>query len=136
MGVIATNIAGKQAIGFVEQILVKIPLISGLYDAIRQLSNVFLSNHSTVFRNVVVVNASESIYLIGFLVSDIEKISDTIKDDMVVVFVPTAPNPTTGFILLVPKGKIITLNLSIEDGIKMILSGGTVIPKFNNKNKL
>ena len=130
IGVIAQNIVGKKIIAWMDSSLQKIPVVKSVYSGIKQLSDVFLKDQKSSFKRVVMLEyPKEDCWVIGFVTSDfyIEIEADmSEKDSMVTVFVPTTPNPTSGFLLILPKSKIVDMNIDIEDAMKVIISGGIV----------
>ncbi|MEW5806650.1 MAG: DUF502 domain-containing protein [Acidobacteriota bacterium] len=131
LGVIASFYMGKRVFKLLEQRILKIPFIKGIYGASKQLLDAFSSTGKKAFRNVVVFEyPRKGIYSLGFLTSDrglvLEKFGE---DKMMAVFLPTTPNPTSGLFILVPRKDITFLDVSIEEGIKMIVSGGLVVPE-------
>ena len=137
IGVIAQNIVGKKIIAWMDSSLQKIPVVKSVYSGIKQLSDVFLKDQKSSFKRVVMLEyPKEDCWVIGFVTSDfyIEIEADmSEKDSMVTVFVPTTPNPTSGFLLILPKSKIVDMNIDIEDAMKVIISGGIVQPVSGKK---
>jgi uncharacterized membrane protein len=129
-GVSARNYIGKKLIEFGEQILQKIPILNGIYGTTKQITEGFAKSDKSVFRKVVLVEyPRKGIYSPGFLTG--ESPSGVIKKtgvQLLNVFVPTVPNPTTGFLIFVPEDQVIVLDLSVEDGFKLIISAGMIKP--------
>lgn len=132
IGIIAQNYFGKRLISWVDTSLSQIPIVKSVYSGIKQLADVFAMNKKSSFKRVVMLEYPKSnSWVIGFVTSDfILKVDGDIpeKDNMVTIFVPTTPNPTSGFLLIVPKSKVFDMNLDIEDAMKVIISGGLVQP--------
>ena len=120
-----------------ERILVKIPLFNKIYVAIKQISISLMPSEKNIFNRVVLVEfPRKGIYAIGFITSrDKNEVHEKLHEDIVNVFVPTTPNPTSGFLLFLPKDGFIPLDMSIEDGLKLVISGGAVNPVHITKNK-
>lgn len=137
IGVIAQNIVGKKIIAWMDVSLQKIPVVKSVYSGIKQLADVFLKDQKSSFKRVVMLEyPKENCWVIGFVTSDFYiKIDADIpeKNSMVTVFVPTTPNPTSGFLLILPKSKIVDTNIDIEDAMKVIISGGIVQPNDDKK---
>lgn len=130
IGLAANNLALKRLFSFWESLLFKIPLINKVYITIKQISNAFLGGKRHIFQSVVLIEyPRKGLYCLGFVTSPIQKrLQDKLPRDSngVNIFVPTTPNPTSGFLLLVPKKEIISLDISVEEGMKLVISGGIV----------
>jgi len=131
-GVLARNYIGKKLIGWGDLILFRIPLFNKIYIALRQIFEVFLGERKTVFQRVVLFQyPRKGIYSIGFVTSDSEgEIQVKTEQKIVNVFLPTTPNPTSGFLLFIPEDDLIALDMSVEEGIKLVISGGAVAPDY------
>ncbi len=130
-GLLARNYLGKKVIQFGEYILARIPIISRIYSTIQQISQAFLSEKREVFKKPVLFEyPRKGIYSIGFFTQDTRgPVQDALDEDVVSVFLPTTPNPTSGFLLFVPKTEIIDIDLSVEEAMKLVISGGAIIPQ-------
>lgn len=128
-GLFATNMVGNKLVQWWEKVIERIPLIRGIYGAVKQVANTLFQPTGTAFRKVLLIEyPRKGIWSIAFLTS--EKFSHTdIGEPVYTVFVPTTPNPTSGFILLIPKKDAIQLNVSIEEALKMVVSLGVVTPE-------
>lgn len=134
VGLIASNFIGKKLLNIAESFLLKIPMARGLYDAIQKLIKVFFMSKSTFQRVVLIEWPRKGIYAIAFITSDsVGEVQEKTKEEVINVFMPTTPNPTTGFLILVPKTDIIPLKMSVDDAIKLIISGGIVVPPADQK---
>lgn len=129
-GIFAGNFIGRRVIQRGELFLFKLPLIRRIYAAVKELAEVFLSDRTTVFREVVIVRyPHRDAYVIGFVTAKgTDRLNTIIGRDLVHVFVPTTPNPTSGFLLLLPVDDVIRVAVSVEDALKMVISGGAYIP--------
>ncbi|MBI1883936.1 MAG: DUF502 domain-containing protein [Chlamydiae bacterium] len=129
IGLIARNYLGKKLIQWGELILGKIPVLNKIYSALKQIFESFWGKGNS-FRSVVLVEfPRDGVYSVGFVTSEGRNaIQEKIGPDRVSVFIPTVPNPTSGFFIFIPKDKLIKLNISIEDAFKMIISSGMVTP--------
>jgi uncharacterized membrane protein len=130
VGLFVTNFIGRTILGWTEGLLARVPIISRIYSAIKQLIQTLFLRKQDTFTSVVLVEyPRKGIHSIGLVMSEtkgeIKKIS---KEELLNVFIPTTPNPTSGFLLVVPKKETIPLDMSVEDGIKLIVSGGIIIP--------
>jgi uncharacterized membrane protein len=132
LGVVITNVFGQQMFSMFERRITKIPFLSGIYGAIRKLTDMFSqSAGSKNFQRVVLVEFPKpGSFIMGFLTSEgNEEFNQKTQNEMVTVFTPTAPNPTSGFLFVVPKTATIPLNISVEEAIKMLVSGGVTAGK-------
>lgn len=129
-GAMASNLIGKRLIRFIQKGLESIPLFNRVYVAIRQISETLLSERSNVFRQVALVEyPRRGTYSLCFVTSEnTGEIASRLARRTVNVFVPTSPNPTSGFMLVVPVEDLIPLEMSIEDGMKMVISAGSYTP--------
>lgn len=129
VGVVASNFIGKKLLGIAESFLLKIPMARGLYDAIRKLTKVFFMDTTTFQRVVLIEYPRKGIYSVAFITSESKgELQEVTKEEVVNIFIPSTPNPTTGYFLLVPKSDIISLKMSVDDAIKTIISGGIIVP--------
>ena len=137
-GMLATNLLGRQIVSLWEAILSRIPIVRSIYNAVKQIASTVLTSKGKSFRKVVMAEyPRKGIWSIGFLTNDDVAINcEGIEDHMLAVFLPTTPNPTSGFILLFPKQDIIELDMSVEDGFKFIISIGVVVPDGPIKESL
>lgn len=135
LGAIATNLIGRSVIRTGEQIVENVPILRTLYAPLRQLVEIFSDKESSSFKEVVLVEyPKEGTWAVGFLTSRAKhEIADKLGAQFMGVFVPTTPNPTSGFLIYVPEDKVIHLDISVEDGAKLIVSAGVVIPKKEDK---
>lgn len=129
-GVLARQYFGKKLIESAERLVNRIPLVKGVYNAVRQISAAFFTENRQVFNRVVLIRfPHKSSYAIGFTVQERNPLMrDVLPGDLVSVFLPSTPNPTTGFLLFVPREEVINLDVSVEDALKMVISGGTIPP--------
>jgi len=137
-GMIARNYFGRKVIKLGEDIFTRIPLINRIYMAIQQISNAFLSEKREVFKKAVLIEyPRKGIYSIGFFTQDTRgEVQDRLNQDVVSVFLPTTPNPTSGFLLFVPKTDVTELDMSIEEALKLVISGGAIVPTSKYKGQI
>jgi len=130
VGFLAGNLVGRKIIGFGERSLNHIPLIRGIYSTVKEISQVLLSDRRTAFKQVVLVRfPHRGSYAIGFLTwTGPTALNEATGEELINVFLPTSPNPTSGYLLVIPKKDVIPLEMSVEEGLKMVISGGTVSP--------
>lgn len=125
-GVVANNIVGKRLISYGESLLARVPLIGQLYNGIRQIMVSFSRPSTTGFMEVVLVEfPREGMRAIGFITNEA---SDKSGKKLLHVFVPTSPNPTSGFLQIVGEDKVIRTKMSVDDAIKVVVSAGRVSP--------
>ncbi len=129
-GVLGGGFFGRTLFRWFEGGLEKIPMVRSIYVAIKQVSEVFLKQERTVFKEVVLIQYPRpGIYVIGFVTSSWRfRGAGGVEQDFFTVFLPTTPNPTSGLFLMAPRHEVIPSDLSIEDAMKMVISGGAVVP--------
>lgn len=132
IGLLARHYVGKRVIVFVETVLLRIPLLGKIYSTIKQVNDAFSSSKNTAFRTVVLIEyPRQGVYSLGFITSEQpQEMQAQTPEHTVCVFVPTTPNPTSGFLVLVPQSQVTPLNISVADGIKFIISLGSIVPDF------
>ncbi len=123
---------GKTFLKFTESLIQNIPFINTIYNTVKQIVDTIGQNKKAVFEKAVLVQfPSEGMYSIGFLTNRSQgETQEKTKEVVCNVFVPTTPNPTTGFLIMVPENKIIALDMSVGDAIKLIISAGAVNPQI------
>lgn len=129
-GVVAANILGRQLVGLWEGMLDRIPLVRSVYSAVKQVLHTVLSSDSKSFRKVLMVEyPSKGLWTLAFLAGDpVGEIQDKTAKEMLTVYVPTAPNPTSGYVIFVAREEVIELDMNVEDAMRMIVSLGMVVP--------
>ena len=130
IGLMARNIAGRWLLDVGERLLQAIPLAGAVYKTLKQLLETLLKDSGSKFRRVVLVEyPRRGVWAIGFVTGLISpQIQPSFPEAMLSVFIPTTPNPTTGWYAVVPETEAITLSMSIEDAFKIVVSGGIVSP--------
>ncbi|KPL18637.1 MAG: hypothetical protein AMJ92_07085 [candidate division Zixibacteria bacterium SM23_81] len=130
-GVFARNFIGKKMIQLAEYIVNRIPLINRVYSAVQQLSQAFFSGKRAVFQKAVLIEfPKKGSYCIGFQTSETKgEIQRQTRKELLSVFLPTSPNPTSGYLLFIPKDKVHPLQMTIEEAVKLVISGGAVLPQ-------
>ena len=138
-GVIANNFFGKKIITIYEYVLNKVPVISSIYKGIKQVSDTLLSNPGQAFSKAVLIEfPNAGTYTFAFVTGvPNDQIAKYLKGKFVNVYVPTTPNPTSGYTLIVPTKKIIEIDLSVDQVLKYVISMGvsTTDKEFINNNK-
>ncbi len=127
IGMIATNIIGKSLIHLGESILNRIPLVKNIYQGAKQLMQTISMSKTMGFKRVVLIEyPRQGLYGVGFVTNQVE--DQRTHKKFTIVFIPTPPNPVNGLFEIVPDEQVIETNLSIEDGIKMVMSAGMITP--------
>jgi len=129
VGVLARYYIGKRMIEWLDTAMMNVPLLNKFYGAIKQVNEAFAGNKNS-FKTVVLVEfPREGMYSVGFLTSEQRaEMQQKTRENVVAVFIPTTPNPTSGFLVLVPEDKVTRLDMSVADGIKYIVSLGSISP--------
>jgi uncharacterized membrane protein len=131
VGLLARYYIGKRMIEWLDAAMMQVPLFNKFYGAIKQVNEAFSGNKNS-FKTVVLVEfPREGMYSVGFLTSEQHaEVQQKTKEKVVAVFIPTTPNPTSGFLVLVPEDKVTKLDMSVADGIKYIVSLGSIAPEL------
>ena len=131
VGVLAQYYIGKRMIEWLDTVMMSVPLLNKFYGAIKQVNEAFAGNKNS-FKTVVLVEFPRAgSYSAGFITNETQgEILQKVGEKLVSVFIPTTPNPTSGFLILVPEDKVIKLEMSVADGIKYIVSLGALAPEL------
>ncbi len=137
-GMFAANLLGRRLVLIWEKALGKIPLVRNIYNSVKQIATTLLASQSKSFRKVVLVEyPRKDSWCIGFLVNEQLDTDSAITGlQLQSIYLPTTPNPTSGFNLLLPQRDIIELDMSVEDGFKFIISMGVIVPDGKIKRLL
>jgi uncharacterized membrane protein len=132
IGMAARIIFVRKFFRFWEGILFRIPMVSKIYLAVKQLSFAFLDRRKNIFQRVVLIEyPRKGLFSLGFVTSTAQgEISEKTGRKSLNLFIPTTPNPTSGIYLIVPEKYTIPLDISVADGLKMVISGGAVFSQF------
>jgi uncharacterized membrane protein len=132
LGALARHYLGRKLIEMVDLVLLRVPLLNKIYGTIKQVNEAFSSNKRSAFKQVVLIEFPRAgVHSVGFITGQQhQEVQAKTSLDVVSVFVPTTPNPTTGFLILVPATSLILLDMSVADGIKFIISLGSVAPEY------
>lgn len=135
-GMTVTNLFGKQLMRLGERVLEKIPFVRGIYGAVKQVTETLFSNSGQSFRRVVLVPYPHpACWSLAFLTGEgTGEIRRKTGRELINVFIPTTPNPTSGFFLMFPREDVIELDMSVDEGLKMLLSVGVVQPKVRKES--
>lgn len=123
-------VLGRIILGGLERLLDRVPFINAVYRTVKQIVDTFSHQQKAIFQEVVLIEyPRKHCYVLGFLTSTAKGETQAATGEHIVnIFVPTTPNPTSGFLLMLPKEDIRRLKMSIADGMKLIISGGAVVP--------
>ena len=131
-GALATNLVGRRLIRFGEEVVSRIPFLNRVYAAVQQLSRAFLLENRTILKRPVLIEyPRRGVYCIAFVTAvACRHFEEKTGTCLISIFLPTTPNPTSGFLLFVPEDQIIPLSMSTEDALKLVISGGIVVPEL------
>ena len=131
-GLLAANFFGRKLVSLSESIVSRIPLVRSVYSGAKQVAETVLSDGDTSFKRVMLVQyPRKGVWSLCFqTATDLAEIQSRTESEVVCVFVPTTPNPTSGFILFVPREDLINLDMSVDEGLRMIISLGVVVPRW------
>ena len=130
-GFFLTNFAGRRLIKWGEGLLERIPLVRSIYSAVKQVTETILSSDSDTFSEVLLIEyPRKGVWTLCFKTGESPQPFDDIAEKkLITVFVPTTPNPTSGFILFVPRDEVSKLDIDVEDALKLVMSLGVVTPE-------
>jgi len=131
-GMLVANFLGRRLVGLWEGLLRRIPLVRSIYSSVKQVTETIFSSKGESFRQVVLIEyPRKGMWSIAFLTnSSLGEVSERLEEDMVSVFLPTTPNPTSGFVLILPRSEITVLEMPIEDALRFVMSVGVVVPAW------
>jgi uncharacterized membrane protein len=130
IGILTANIFGRSLVNFYERLLDKIPFVKGIYALFKQVADTVLSRDKGAFRKAVLIEyPRRETWAVAFVTGISEgEVQEVTSRRLVNIFVPTTPNPTSGFYILLPEDDIIELTMTVEEAFKLIISGGMVTP--------
>ncbi len=130
IGALTAGLLGRWLLHTGERILNRMPVVRSIYSAIKQIFETVMGQQSNAFREAVLVEyPRRGIWAIAFITGVTEgEVQNLTEEETVNIFLPTTPNPTSGFLLFVPKEEVVPLDMSVEEAIKMVISGGIVTP--------
>jgi uncharacterized membrane protein len=131
LGALTANFFGQAILRFTERLVERMPIVRGIYSALKQIFETVLSQSAPSFRQVALIEyPRKGIHTLAFVTAPARgEIAEITGQELVGVYVPTTPNPTSGFLLYLPREEVKVLDMSVEDGLKMIISLGIVEPK-------
>lgn len=130
IGALTAGVLGRVYLRTSERVLARMPVVRGIYSAVKQIFETVLAKQSNSFREVVLVEwPRQGMWTIAFVTAAVEgELKRRTSEDTIAVYVPTTPNPTSGYLMFVRRRDIVTLPMTVEEGIKFVLSGGIVAP--------
>ena len=133
-GMLAANFVGRAFVNGWESLLDRIPVVRAVYSAVKKFAEMVFSDKSESFKNVLLIQyPREGLYSLAFQTSsELGEVQGRTGEEVVCTFVPTTPNPTSGFIIIVPRKDVIVLDMDVDEALKMIISLGVVIPTWRN----
>ncbi len=131
-GVLAANIVGRRLVSFWERMLERIPIVRSVYSATKNFTEIVFSDSDQSFKKVLLIEyPRKGLYGLAFqTATELGEIQSRVDEELVCTFVPTTPNPTSGFIIILPKKDVIELDMEIDEALKMIISLGVVVPTW------
>lgn len=137
-GIFATNFFGQKLVNWGESILSRIPLVRSIYNAVRQIIHTVFSSNSQAFRKVMMVEyPRKGMWSLAFQTGAVSpQINEATGQEMISIFIPTTPNPTSGFLMMVPKEETVALKMTIDEALKCIISLGVVQSNTPNTNAI
>ena len=132
-GILAANNVGRTMMGFGERILRRIPIVRSVYSAAKNFSELVFSETGQSFKKVLLIQyPRKGVYSLAFQTSTaLGEVQKKTGSDVVCTFIPTTPNPTSGYIIILPKEDVIEMDMSVDEAFKMIVSLGVVVPSWN-----
>ena len=134
-GVLAANFVGRSLVAFWERMLERIPIVRSIYSASKNFAEIVFSDSDQSFKKVLLIEyPRKGLYGLAFQTStDLGEIQSRSGEDLVCTFVPTTPNPTSGFIIMLPRKDVIELDMEVDEALKMIISLGVVVPSWRKE---
>lgn len=131
-GLLAANIVGRSMVGLWESMLDRIPVVRSVYSAAKNFAEIVFSDSGQSFKKVLLIEyPRKGIYSLAFqTATNLGEVQGRTGEEMICTFVPTTPNPTSGYIIILPKKDIIELDMEIDEALKMIISLGVVVPSW------
>ncbi len=132
-GMLVANILGGRIVNWWERLLSKIPLVRSIYTAVKQIVEALVGTGQKTFQQVYLVEyPRKGLWTLGFKTSDVmgEAQIKTGKSTVINIFIPTTPNPTSGFFIMVAEQDVVELEMSVDEALKMLISGGVVVPPW------
>ncbi len=136
-GVVVANLLGRRLVAAWESILSRIPLVRSIYTGVKQIAETVFSASGQSFRKVLLVEyPRRGAWSLAFQTGTrLGEVQEKTGEEVVAVFVPTTPNPTSGFVILIPRKDVIELDMDVDEGLKMIISMGVVVPEWPKRSR-
>jgi len=134
-GVLAANIVGRSVVGGWESLMERIPIVRSIYSAAKNFAEIVFSDSGNAFKKVLLVEyPRKGIYTLTFqTATEMGEVQGRTGEEVICCFVPTTPNPTSGFIIVVPKKDVIELDMEVDEAAKLIMSLGVVVPTWSKE---
>lgn len=136
-GFFTSRVVGRKILDFLEKkVFFKIPLVSTIYRTIKEINDVFFAGKKYIFKRVVMVEyPRQGVYSIGFVTAEtpVENLTNSESQTILSIFIPTTPNPTSGFLVLIPEKDTIPVPIGIQKAFKLIISGGALVPLYKEE---
>jgi uncharacterized membrane protein len=131
-GLLVANFVGRSMVGVWESLLERIPIVRSIYSAAKKFVEIVFSDSGQSFKKVLLIEyPRKGIYSLAFQTStNLGEVQERTGEPVVCTFVPTTPNPTSGYIIIVPKKDVVELDMEVDEAFKMIVSLGVVIPTW------
>lgn len=138
IGFLTANIIGRTIVAYGEHLLDRMPLVRNIYRGLKQILETVLSNKANSFKQVGLIEYPRKglwalVFIAAETTGELQDVLHSPADETVSVFLPTTPNPTSGFLLFVPKKDVVYLAMSVEEGAKLVISAGLVVPEYQQK---
>lgn len=132
LGWLSKRLIGRMLVNFFERLVDNVPVVRSVYNTVKQIRDTFVQQDKAVFQKAVLIEYPRpGVFVLGFLTGEGKgEIQARTEADMLNIFVPTTPNPTSGFLLMVPRNEVRELDMAISDAMKLIISGGAVVPPW------
>lgn len=132
IGALARNVFGRRLVAYFSKVCERIPVFGKIYGAVQQVIQAFAGQKKAIFQRVVLIPyPRKGLYSVAFLTSETKgEAQEKTEEDLVNVFIPTSPNPTSGMLIMVPRDDVVPLDMTVEDGMKLVVSGGALVPGY------
>ncbi len=135
LGTLAANFFGQTLLDYGERLVARMPIMRGVYNATKQILETVTTPSGASFRQAALIEyPRKGLWTICFITGEADgEVQARTPEDVISVYVPTTPNPTSGFLIFVPRADVVTLDMSVEEAVKMVISMGLVVPKWAGK---
>ena len=136
LGWFSQLLVGKLVLQAFERLLSRVPFVTNVYSTVKQVVDTFREQKKAVFQKVMLIEfPRKGMYAMGFLTGGGKgEIPERTSEELLNIFLPTTPNPTSGYLLMVPKNSAVELDMTVAEGMKLVISGGAVVPAYNPKS--